>query len=93
MTEVITLHEHNELQIGDLVGDTERMVIASTKLNERVLGDCYASWIVVAVKIGEYHPYAVWVVVATPKGFVAQQGDYFFEIGDAVKRYQERGGK
>lgn len=93
MTDILTLHEHNELQIGDLVGDTKRMVIASTKLHERVVGDCYASWVVVAVKITEYHPYAVWTVVATPKGFTAQQGDYFFELSDALKRYEERGGK
>lgn len=86
------LREYDELQLGDLVGDTKRMVLMRTKVSERIVGDCYASWTVIGVKITEYHPYVVWTVVATSKGFFAERGDYFFELKDARKRYQERGG-
>jgi len=93
VTETNTLHEYNEVQIGDTIGDKNRLIFMATKTSERVVGDCYASWIVATVKLGEYHPYAVWTVIASPTGFIAESGDYFFEIEDAVKRYRERGGK
>lgn len=93
MTKPNPLREYDELQLGDLVGDTKRMVLMRTKVSERVVGDCYASWTVIGVKITEYHPYVVWTVVATSKGFFAERGDYFFELKDALKRYEERGGK
>jgi hypothetical protein len=86
------LREYDELQLGDFVGDTQRMVLMRTKLSERVVGDCYASWVVIGVKITELHSYVVWTVIATSKGFVAERGDYFAELIDARKRYQERGG-
>lgn len=93
MTKENMLREYDELQLGDLIGDTDRMVLMRTKLHERIVGDCYATWVALVVKIGEYHPYAVWTVSATPRGFVAERGDYFFEMGDALKGYQNRGGQ
>jgi hypothetical protein len=87
------LREYDELQLGDFVGDTQRMVLMRTKVSERVVGDCYASWVVIGVKITEYHPYVVWTVVATSKGFFAERGDYFFGLGDALKGYEKRGGR
>ena len=53
------LREYDELQLGDFVGDTQRMVLMRTKLSERVVGDCYASWVVIGVKITELHSYVV----------------------------------
>lgn len=87
------LNEYNELQIGDVVADTGRTVVAATKKAERIEGDSYAYWIAICHKEGEYHPYAVWNIIARPEGFIAEQGDYCFTISDAVKAYNERGGK
>ncbi len=91
MTDV--LNEYSELQIGDLVGDTGRTVVAATKRGERIEGDSYAYWIAICHKASEYHPYVVWTVIARPSGFIAEQGDYCLTISEAVKVYNERGGK
>ena len=40
-----TLNENKELAIGDTVA--YRTVIAETKLHERVVGDCYATWVAI----------------------------------------------
>lgn len=87
------LNLDNQLQIGDLVGDTNRMVIVSTKLADRVPGDSYARWITICHKEGEYHPYVVWDIYARPNGFAAGSGDYCFTIEDALTIYRKRGGK
>jgi hypothetical protein len=84
---------NNILSIGDIVGDTNRMVIAQTKKAERIPGDSYASWIAICVKGTEYHPYAVWDVVASPKGFMAYHGNYCMTLEEALIYYKERGGK
>ena len=88
-----TLNEYSELLIGDLVGDTGRTVIAATKRGERIEGDSYAHWIAICHKEGEFHPYAVWTVIARPDGFIAEQGDYCSTISEAVEAYNKRGGK
>lgn len=86
------LNVHNELKIGDLVGDTNRMVIASTKLADYDPGDSFARWITICHKEGEHHPFVVWEVIARPEGFYAAVGDYCFTLQEAVNYYQKRGG-
>ena len=81
------------LMIGDKVGDTDRIVIAYTKIRDRVPGDSYASWVAICAKEGEYHPYVVWYVIARPNGFLAETGDYCFTLDEALKVYKNRGGK
>lgn len=88
-----TLSEYDELRIGDSIADTGRTVVAETKLGERIVGDSYAHWITICFKEGEYHPFAVWTVIARPEGFFAEQGDYCFTFFDAVEAYSKRGGK
>ena len=87
------LNLDNQLQLGDIVGDTNRMVIALTKKTDRVPGDSYATWVAICVKEGEYHPYVVWDVIARPEGFYAQSGDYTFALSEALSYYHNRGGK
>lgn len=87
------LNLDNQLQIGDLVGDTKRIVLACTKLGDRIPGDTYARWVAICTKAGEYHPYVVWDVVARPEGFYASSGDYTHTLKEAVKYYINRGGK
>ena len=86
-----TLNENKELAIGDTVA--YRTVIAETKLHERVVGDCYATWVAICHNANEYHKYAVWTVVARPEGWHAEQGNYCHTFTEAVKKYVERGGE
>jgi len=86
------LNLNNQLMLGDIVGDTKRMVIACTKLADRYPGESYARWIAICVKDGEYHPYVVWDVIARPEGWSAQSGDYTFTIQEEVVQYKKRGG-
>ncbi len=92
--ETNTLNEYNELRIGDKVGSGgERMVIALTKRNERIVGELYATWIAICVDETAFHPYAVWTVVARPEGWHAEQGDYCKTLDEALVAYKERGGE
>ena len=81
---------NNQLRIGDTVGDTKRMVIAHHQTVQRVPTQTFATWVALCVKEGEYHPYVVWNVIARPEGFIAEHGDYFFDIESAVKCYMSR---
>jgi len=87
------LNLYNELRIGDIVGHTNRIVIVSTKLGDRIPGDSYARWIAICHKEEELHPYVVWDIVARPEGFSASNGDYFYTIEDALVKYKQRKGK
>jgi hypothetical protein len=91
--ETNTLNEYNELHIGDKVGSGgERMVIAHTKLHNRIVGDCYATWIAICVDETGLHPYAIWNVIARPDGWLAESGDYCSTLEEALVAYKERGG-
>jgi hypothetical protein len=87
------LNLDNELRIGDIVGATKRIVIASTKQADRIPDDSYAHWITICHKEGELHPYVVWSVVATRNGFEASNGDYCTTLKEAVTMYKKRGGE
>lgn len=86
-------NELRELVVGDVVGDTQRTVLLCHKLQDRVPGDCYATWIAVAHKPGEFHPYVVWNVVARPTGFHAEYGTYCSTVTEAIGHYESRGGR
>lgn len=87
------LNLNNELRIGDIVGATNRMVIACTKKADRVPGDTYATWITICHKENELHPYVIWTVIARPEGFAAENGDYCSTLAQAVSDYKKRGGE
>ena len=92
--ETNTLNEYNELRIGDKVGSSaERMVIACTKQNDRIVGDLYATWTAICVEEGAFHPYVVWNVVARPEGWYAESGDYCKTLDEALEVYRSRGGE
>jgi hypothetical protein len=82
----------NQLRLGDIVGDTNRMVIAATKKADRVPGDSYAVWVAICVDEDAYHPYVVWDVIARPEGWFAQSGDYASTLQHAIDYYHRRGG-
>lgn len=93
MTENNQLNLDNQLHIGDVVGHTNRVVIATTKKADRIPDDSYAHWITICFKENELHPYVVWTVVATPQGFEASNGDYCTTLEKAVTIYKKRGGE
>ena len=86
------LNTYNHLQLGDIVGDTKRIVIALTKVAERIPHDSYARWVAICVKENHLHPYVVWDVYARPDGFHAENGIYCSTIREAVHAYERRGG-
>jgi hypothetical protein len=88
--ETNTLNEYNELRIGDIVSG--RTVIAGTKRNERIVGEVYATWVAICANEEEFHPYAVWTVIARPEGWSAQSGDYCKTLDEALEAYKARGG-
>lgn len=82
-----------ELRIGAKINDTAT-VVACTKVCNREIGEVYATWVAVCVKSADdYHPYAVWSIVARPEGWSAGQGDYAFTLKEAMEFYESRGGK
>lgn len=88
-----TLNEYDEPRIGDMFGDSvKRMVIAYTKIRDRIIGDTYAAWTVICVNKEELHPYVVWTAIARPDGFIVESGDYCSTLEDALKAYKKRGG-
>jgi len=87
------LNEYDELRIGDVIGDTNRVVIASTKIQSRTPGDSYATFVAICHKEHDYHPYVVWIVTATSEGFKCSSGEYFANREYALRSYDRRGGK
>lgn len=87
------LNLENQLHLGDIVGDTKRMVIACTKKADREPGESFAWWVAICVKEDEHHPYVVWNVVARPEGFYASDGDYAHTLQQAIDYYHKRGGQ
>lgn len=83
----------NQLCIGDIVGETNRTVIAATKKAERIPDDSYAYWVAICYKENEFHPYVVWNVIARPNGFVANNGNYCSTLQQAITLYKQRGGE
>lgn len=68
------------------------VVIACTKIADAEPGETYAWWVAVCARSGAFHPFVVWNVVGHPDGFVAQSGDYYHHIIEALGRFQDRGG-
>jgi hypothetical protein len=86
------LNLDNQLHIGDIVGTTNRMVIAATKKYDRVPGESYAVWTTICHKEEELHPFVVWDVIARPEGFAPEHGHYCSTLQQAVDVFQKRGG-
>jgi hypothetical protein len=82
-----------ELRIGELIGDTNRITIASTYLRGGPGTDIYATHIAIAADHDQYHKYAVWDVYARPEGFAASNGEYFHSLEKAFYNYVSRGGQ
>lgn len=82
-----------ELRIGDSIGDTNRIIIASTYLRGGPPSDVYATHVAIAAKHDMYHTYVVWDLHARPEGFTASNGEYFHSLKKALNNYISRGGQ
>jgi len=85
--------EYRIVQAGMIIAN--HRVLRCKRLSERVVGENYASWVVLCQAEGnEYHKWVTWTVIARPDGFLAQSGHYFMEddIEGAVRSYEKRGG-
>ena len=83
------LNLNNELSIGDIVGSTKRMVIASTKIGDRIPDDSYANWITICCGLNDLHPYVVWNADSEGNCW---RGDYCTTLMYASARFFERSG-
>ena len=88
----LTDNTFNELSLGDILPNGAK-VLALTKIGNREIRETYASWITICHRDNEYHPYVVWTVIARPEGFSPCSGDYVFDMTEASKHYERRGGK
>ncbi len=81
-----------DLPLGDTVVNGAAL-IAHTGLHAAASGS-YASGVGIFVRShNPYHPYVVWTTILRPTGeVVVEQGDYCETIGEALKRYEARGG-
>lgn len=101
-TQLEAVQKHNEQVEPEFRLLTAGMTVAGHKvlrckrLSERVIGDCYATWIALCEAQGnEYHKWTTWIVIARDSGFLAESGHYFMEIDGiekAVGSYEKRGG-
>jgi hypothetical protein len=82
----------SELEFGQIVGDTERVVLLCTKTNEWVPGSMFAGWVAICYKGDERDPFVVWDIHARNEGWYASSGEYFKTFDKALKAYVARGG-
>ena len=82
----------NEVTEGTVV-NTTAVVLKCQKQCDRVVGDCFASWLTICFDgSNPIHPFVVWNVIARPEGFHAERGDYRKTLIDALAAYEARGG-
>jgi len=79
-----------QLHVGDIVGDTGRMVLAYSKKYDRIPGDTYDTWVAICYQSGVLHPYVVWNIISTPRGLIAETGNYCLNIEQAITAYNRR---
>ena len=65
-------------------------IVRFRKMRERVKGDTYASWVVLAEREHDLHPFVVWNLIAGKSGFMYEGGDYYAERVEAEARYEKR---
>jgi len=82
----------NELTVGTAIKASATVVKCEKKF-DRVVGDCFATWLAICYdNANPIHPYVVWTVIARPEGWSAGSGDYRKTLTEAVEAYEARGG-
>ena len=67
-------------------------ILDCEKRSERVIGDSYASWIVLIERDAAKHrdPFVVWGLIATPNGWELQHGTYCQTLEEGRKAFGQR---
>lgn len=66
-------------------------IVRFKKMRERIKGDTYATWVVLAERgPEEFDPYVVWNLIARPEGWSYDQGDYYKMLASAERKYEQR---
>ena len=61
------------------------------RTGERIVGDSYASWTVIAERSDDVRdPYVVWTLVARPNGWHLEGGTYCTELSEAELAFSHR---
>ncbi len=61
------------------------------KRSERVIGDTYASWLVLVERdSSNLDPWVVWLLIATPKGWALESGSYCRDEEAGRKAFAKR---
>lgn len=59
------------------VNGQDLTILDLVKRSERVVGDCYASWLVLVERDSSHRdPFVVWTLVARPEGWHLESGTY-----------------
>lgn len=100
MTQIEAIQAHNEAVTPefrnicrDLTIDTpagEILIKDFARMGERIVGDSYASWTVIAERSATPHPYVVWTLVARPNGWHLEGGTYCAELSEAELVFSQR---
>ena len=78
----------NEVTEGTVV-NTTAVVLKCQKQFDRVVGDCFASWLTICFDgANPNHPFVVWNVIARPEGFHAERGDYRKTLTEALDAHE-----
>lgn len=81
------------LSLGQVIGDTKRVVIACAKVADAEPGESYERWITICFTDKDPHPYVVWDVVAKPNGWSTFNGRYYLTLDAALGEYNQKGGR
>jgi len=101
-TQLEAIQHHNKTVNGEFALLTSGVeiaghrVIACTKMHERVVGDCYATWVALCVPLdnnAHWHNWVVWNVVARESGFIVQNGTYSQSWTEIIEAFHSRGGQ
>lgn len=65
-------------------------ILRFQKIMERVKGENYAVWVVLAQREHPLHPFVVWNLIAGANGFMYERGDYYADHLEAEAKYQDR---
>lgn len=73
------------------VNGQDLTVLDLVKRSERVIGDCYASWLVLVERDKSHRdPWVVWTLIARPDGWMLESGTYCMTEEEGRKAFAER---
>lgn len=73
------------------VNGQDLTILDLVKRSERVVGDCYASWLVLVERDRSHRdPFVVWTLIARPEGWHLESGTYCGTEEEGRKAFAKR---